>query len=112
MARRKALCHVGIREHHHDHAHEHHHEHEHHAHAHAHEHVQEDAHCHDSDAHDHAHHHEHDAHHHAHHGMEIRRLIAELTVSETVKRKRVLAVYQSIAEAESRYGAKSIRSFP
>ena len=96
-------------EHHHEHnhAHEHHHEHEHHAHAHAHEHVQEDAHCHDSDAHDHAHHHEHDAHHHAHHGMvEIRRLIAELAVSETVKEK-VLAVYQSIAEAESRvHGAE------
>ena len=94
-------------EHHHDHAHEHHHEHEHHAHAHAHEHVQEDAHCHDSDAHDHAHHYEHDAHHHAHHGMaEIRRLIAELAVSETVKEK-VLAVYQSIAEAESRvHGAE------
>lgn len=82
-------------EHHHDHAHEHHHEHEHHAH------------CHDSDAHDHTHHHEHDAHHHAHHGMaEIRSLIAELAVSETVKEK-VLAVYQSIAEAESRvHGAE------
>ena len=94
-------------EHEHDHVHEHHHEHEHHAHAHAHEHVQEDAHCHDSDAHDHAHHHEHDAHHHAHHGMvEIRRLIAELAVSETVKEK-VLAVYQSIAEAESKvHGAE------
>ena len=94
-------------EHEHDHVHEHHHEHEHHAPAHAHEHVQEDAHCHDSDAHDHAHHHEHDAHHHAHHGMvEIRRLIAELAVSETVKEK-VLAVYQSIAEAESRvHGAE------
>ena len=94
-------------EHHHDHAHEHHHEHEHHAHAHAHEHVQEDAHCHDSDAHDHAHHHEHDAHHHAHHGMaEIRSLIAELAVSETVKEK-ALAVYQSIAEAESKvHGAE------
>ena len=94
-------------EHEHDHVHEHHHEHEHHAHAHAHEHVQEDAHCHDSDAHDHAHHHEHDAHHHAHHGMaEIRSLIAELAVSETVKEK-ALAVYQSIAEAESRvHGAE------
>lgn len=95
-------------EHHeHNHAHEHHHEHEHHAHTHAHEHVQEDAHCHDSDAHDHAHHHEHDAHHHAHHGMvEIRRLIAELAVSETVKEK-ALAVYQSIAEAESKvHGAE------
>ena len=94
-------------EHHHDHAHERHHEHEHHAHTHAHAHVQEDAHCHDSDAHDHAHHHEHDAHHHAHHGMaEIRSLIAELAVSETVKEK-ALAVYQSIAEAESRvHGAE------
>ncbi len=96
-------------EHHHDHAHERHHEHEHHAHthAHAHVHVQEDAHCHDSDAHDHAHHHEHDAHHHAHHGMaEIRSLIAELAVSETVKEK-ALAVYQSIAEAESKvHGAE------
>ena len=106
-------------EHHHDHAHEHHHEHDHvhehhhehdhhvHTHAHAHAHVQEDAHCHDSDAHDHTHHHEHDAHHHAHHGMvEIRSLIAELAVSETVKEK-VLAVYQSIAEAESRvHGAE------
>lgn len=94
-------------EHEHDHAHEHHHEHEHHAHTHAHAHVQEDAHCHDSDAHDHAHHHEHDAHHHAHHGMaEIRSLIAELAVSETVKEK-ALAVYQSIAAAESKvHGAE------
>ena len=93
--------------HEHDHAHEHHHEHEHHAHTHEHAHVQEDAHCHDSDAHDHAHHHEHDAHHHAHHGMvEIRSLIAELAVSETVK-ENALAVYQSIAEAESRvHGAE------
>lgn len=93
--------------HEHDHVHEHHHEHEHHAHTHAHAHVQEDAHCHDSDAHDHAHHHEHGAHHHAHHGMaEIRSLIAELAVSETVKEK-ALAVYQSIAEAESRvHGAE------
>ena len=94
-------------EHEHDHVHEHHHEHDHHAHTHAHAHVQEDAHCHDSDAHDHAHHHEHDAHHHAHHGMaEIRSLIAKLAVSETVKEK-ALAVYQSIAEAESKvHGAE------
>ena len=93
--------------HQHEHAHERHHEHEHHAHTHAHAHVQEDAHCHDSDAHDHEHHHEHDAHHHAHHGMaEIRSLIAELAVSETVKEK-ALAVYQSIAEAESKvHGAE------
>ena len=93
--------------HEHDHVHEHHHEHDHHVHTHEHAHVQEDAHCHDSDAHDHAHHHEHDAHYHAHHGMaEIRSLIAELAVSETVKEK-ALAVYQSIAEAESRvHGAE------
>ena len=90
-------------EHEHDHVHEHHYEHDHHVHTHAHAHVQEDAHCHDSDAHDHAHHHEHDA----HHGMaEIRSLIAELAVSETVKEK-ALAVYQSIAEAESKvHGAE------
>ena len=93
--------------HEHNHAHEHHHEHEHHAHTHAHAHVQEDAHCHDSDAHDNAHHHEHDAHHHTHHGMaEIRSLIAGLAVSETVKEK-ALAVYQSIAAAESKvHGAE------
>ncbi len=99
--------HAHAHHHEHDHAHERHHEHEHHAHTHAHAHVQEDAHCHDSDAHDHAHHHEHDAYHHAHHGMaEIRSLIAELAVSETVKEK-ALAVYQSIAEAESKvHGAE------
>ena len=93
--------------HEHEHVHEHHHEHDHHVHTHAHAYVQEDAHCHDSDAHDHAHHHEHDAHHQAHHGMaEIRSLIAELAVSETVKEK-ALAVYQSIAEAESKvHGAE------
>ena len=93
--------------HEHDHVHEHHYEHDHNVHTHAHAHVQEDAHCHDSDAHDHAHHHEHDAHHHAHHGVaEIRSLIAELAVSETVKEK-ALAVYQSIAEAESKvHGAE------
>ena len=93
--------------HEHDHVHEHHYEHDHHVHTHAHAHVQEDAHCHDSDAHDHARHHEHDAHHQAHHGMaEIRSLIAGLAVSETVKEK-ALAVYQSIAEAESRvHGAE------
>ena len=97
--------HAHAHHHEHDHVHEHHHEHDHHVHTHAH--VQEDAHCHDSDAHDHTHHHKHDAHHHAHHGMaEIRSLIAELAVSETVKEK-ALAVYQSIAEAESRvHGAE------
>ena len=85
-------------EHHHDHAHEHHHEHEHHAHCHDHEHHHD---------YEHEHHHHDRVHHHAHHGMaEIRRLIAELAVSETVKEK-VLAVYQSIAEAESRvHGAE------
>ncbi len=99
--------HAHAHHHEHDHVHEHHHEHDHHVHTHAHAHVQEDAHCHDSDAHDHAHHHEYGAHHHAHHGMaEIRSLIAGLAVSETVKEK-ALAVYQSIAEAESRvHGAE------
>ena len=99
--------HAHAHHHEHEHVHEHHHEHDHHVHTHAHAHVQEDAHCHDSDAHDHAHHHEHDAHHHTHHGMaEIRSLIAELAVSETVKEK-ALAVYQSIAEAESKvHGAE------
>lgn len=99
--------HAHAHHHEHDHVHEHHHEHDHHVHTHAHAHVQEDAHCHDSDAHDHAHHHEHDAHHHAHHGMaEIRSLIAGLAVSETVKEK-ALAVYQSIAAAESKvHGAE------
>lgn len=120
-----------------NHAHEHHHEHEHMhevAHCHGskdHDHVQEYMHEHahphgDDPAHRHAHihtcddgllehdhNHEHDhhhpahAHHHAHHGMaEIRSLIAELAVSETVKEK-ALAVYQSIAEAESKvHGAE------
>ena len=110
--------HTHAHEHHHEHehAHEHHHEHEHaHEHHHEHDHVHEHHHEHDhhahahvqEDAHDHTHHHEHDAHHHAHHGMaEIRSLIAELAVSETVKEK-ALAVYQSIAEAESKvHGAE------
>lgn len=96
--------HTHAHHHEHDHAHEHHHEHDHHVHTHAHAHVQEDAHCHD---HEHHHDHEHEHHHHAHHGMaEIRSLIAEFAVSETVKEK-ALAVYQSIAEAESRvHGAE------
>lgn len=94
--------------HEHNHAHAHHHEHGHHAHTHAH--VQEDAHCHDHEHHhdhEHEHHHHDRVHHHAHHGMaEIRSLIAGLAVSETVKEK-ALAVYQSIAEAESKvHGAE------
>lgn len=96
--------HAHAHHHEHDHAHENHHEHEH---DHVHEHH---AHCHDHEHHhdhEHEHHHHDRVHHHAHHGMaEIRRLIAELAVSETVKEK-VLAVYQSIAEAESRvHGAE------
>ncbi len=100
-------AHEDHHEHNHAHAHHHDHAHAHDQHAQTHTHVQEVAHCHDGDAHDHAHHHEHDAHHHAHHGMaEIRSLIAELAVSETVKEK-ALAVYQSIAEAESKvHGAE------
>lgn len=123
--------------HEHNHAHAHHHEHEHMhevAHCHGskdHDHVQEYMHEHahphgDDPAHRHAHihtcddgllehdhNHEHDhhhpahTHHHAHHGMaEIRSLIAGLAVSETVKEK-ALAVYQSIAAAESKvHGAE------
>ena len=103
-------AHENHHEHEHDHVHERHHEHEHHAHTHEHAHVQEDAHCHDHEHHhdhEHEHHHHDRVHHHAHHGMaEIRSLIAELAVSETVKEK-ALAVYQSIAEAESRvHGAE------
>ena len=96
--------HAHAHHHEHDHAHENHHEHEH---DHVHEHH---AHCHDHEHHhdhEHEHHHHDRVHHHAHHGMaEIRSLIAELAVSETVKEK-ALAVYQSIAEAESKvHGAE------
>ena len=75
-----------------------------HTHAHAHHHEHDHAH---ENHHEHEHHHHDRVHHHAHHGMaEIRSLIAELAVSETVKEK-ALAVYQSIAEAESRvHGAE------
>ena len=83
--------HTHAHHHEHDHAHEHHHEHDH-----VHEHN-----------HEHDHHHPAHTHHHAHHGMaEIRSLIAGLAVSETVKEK-ALAVYQSIAAAESKvHGAE------
>lgn len=96
--------HAHAHHHEHDHAHENHHEHEH---DHVHEHH---AHCHDHEHHhdhEHEHHHHDRVHHHAHHGMaEIRSLIAGLAVSETVKEK-ALAVYQSIAEAESKvHGAE------
>ena len=96
--------HAHAHHHEHDHAHENHHEHEH---DHVHEHH---AHCHDHEHHhdhEHEHHHHDRVHHHAHHGMaEIRSLIAELAVSETVKEK-ALAVYQNIAEAESKvHGAE------
>ena len=86
-----------------------------HTHAHDHDHHHEHEHCHDHDhehhhdhEHGHEHHHDHDhAHHHEHHGMaEIRALIAGLAVSENVKEK-ALAVYQTIAEAESKvHGAE------
>ena len=120
-----ARCHDDA--HTHDHAHHHHHDHghhEHHDHEHGHEHHHDHGHDHDHPDHDHAHHHEHGhddehahhhehghddehAHHHEHHGMaQIRALIAGLAVSEAVKEK-ALAVYQTIAEAESRvHGAE------
>ena len=74
-------------EHHHDHDHEHHHDQEHH---------------HDHD-HEHGHHHDHDHDHEHHHSSlgDIREIIHGLAVSETVKADAV-AVYESIAEAESR----------
>ena len=83
------------------HTHEDHHEHDH-----AHEHHHEHDHVHEHD-HEHDHHHPAHTHHHAHHGMaEIQSLIAELAVSESVKEK-ALAVYQSIAAAESKvHGAE------
>ena len=89
--------------HHHDHDHEHHHDHDH---EHAHDHTSMHDHEHHHD-HEHEHHHHDHAHHHEHHGMaEIRSLIAGLAVSETVKEK-ALAVYQTIAEAESKvHGAE------
>ena len=90
----------------HAHDHDHHHEHEH---CHDHEHGHDHDHHHDHEhEHGHEHHHDHDhAHHHEHHGMaEIRALIAGLAVSENVKEK-ALAVYQTIAEAESKvHGAE------
>ena len=90
-------------EHCHDHDHDHHHDHDY---EHAHDHTPMPDHEHHHD-HEHEHHHHDHAHHHEHHGMaEIRSLIAGLAVSETVKEK-ALAVYQTIAEAESKvHGAK------
>ena len=74
-----------VEEHVHDHEHEHHHDH-------PHEHVHDHEHSHD---HDHAH-----AHHHASMG-DIRHILGHLSLSESV-RKDAVAVYDSIAQAESR----------
>ena len=73
-----------VEEHVHDHEHEHHHDH-------PHEHVHDHEHSHD---HDHAH-----AHHHASMG-DIRHILGHLSLSESV-RKDAVAVYDSIAQAES-----------
>ena len=68
-------------EHHHDHDHEHHHDHDHH--------------------HEHDHDHDHGHHHHAHRSpTDVAAIVNGLQTSEEVK-KEVLAVYDSIAEAES-----------
>ncbi len=75
-----------------EHLHEHHHDHEH-THDHDHEHPQHD---HDHD------HPEHEHHHHHHSGMhEIEHIVAALHLEPPVE-KDVLAVYRSIAEAESK----------
>ena len=74
------------------------------SHDHDHEHFHEQDHDHEH-THDHAHDH---AHHHHHTGMkDIERIIGELAVSEGV-RKNVKAVYQLIAEAESRVHGESV----
>lgn len=86
--------------HHHDHEHEHHHDHEHeHEHHHDHEHGHEHEHDHD---HDHGHEH----HHHSSLG-DIREIINGLNVPEKVKAD-AFAVYESIAEAESRVHARPV----
>ena len=111
-----SLMHVqilGTEEESHDHDHEHFHEQDH-DHEHTHDHAHDHEHTHDHD-HDHAHDHEHThdhahdhAHHHHHTGMkDIERIIGELAVSEGV-RKNVKAVYQLIAEAESRVHGESV----
>ncbi|MGI6211104.1 MAG: nickel pincer cofactor biosynthesis protein LarC [Anaerovoracaceae bacterium] len=90
-------------DHHHIHAHENEIEHDHgHEHMHAadHEHIHAPEHTHTHDS-DHAHEHTH-THDHAHYGMnDIRRIVSQLAVSPSV-RDHILAVYQNIAEAESR----------
>ncbi|MCQ2508716.1 MAG: nickel pincer cofactor biosynthesis protein LarC, partial [Dorea sp.] len=99
-------------EHHHHHDHEHSHEHHHHDHDHEHHHHHDhEPHHHDHEPHHHDHDHEHEHHHshpHVHHGMhEIGQIVEDLMVSEQVK-KDVLAVYQLIAEAESKAHNKPV----
>ena len=98
---------AGVRteEHGHEHEHEHMHEHLHqHEHEHMHEHQHEHEHMHEHQ-HEHEHHHDHGhshTHGHEHHSMEeIRGIIKGLQVPDIVKAD-VLAVYESIASAESR----------
>lgn len=87
--------------------HEHHHHHDDHDHDHHddhdHEHHHHDDHDHDHEHHHHHDNHEHEQHHHLHHtGMhDIESVVKGFDVSDEVK-KDVLAIYQIIAEAESK----------
>ena len=88
---------------HHDHEHEHDHEHDHH-HDHDHEHHHEHEHDHDHHHdHEHDHHHEHDHEHHHHHTSptDIGAIVQQLPVPEEVRRN-ARAVYDRIAQAESK----------
>ena len=78
--------------------------HDHHDHDYGHEHCH-DEHCHDEHCHDHHHEHSHEHHHEHHHhhsGMDdIRTIVSKLKVPSMV-RLNILAIYESIAEAESK----------
>lgn len=85
----------GGHNHHHKHGHHDHHNH-HHSHCHSHHHGGEEGHCHKHDHHHHGHGH------HEHRGMkEIREIVQELKLNDQVK-DHILAVYELIAEAESK----------
>ena len=88
-----------------EHLHEHHHEHDHHDHEHDHDH-EHHHHDHDHDHEHHHHHHDHDHHDHEHHQHHhsslhhIEHIVGDMKLSAAVEAD-VLAVYRSIAEAES-----------
>ncbi|MDO5351025.1 MAG: nickel pincer cofactor biosynthesis protein LarC [Lachnospiraceae bacterium] len=90
----------------HEHEHSHEYEHDHNdGHSQGHDHNHEHSHEHE---HDHNHSHEHDHTHHHHSSMQdIRQIIDSLNASEKVK-KDALAVYQLIAEAESKVHGKKV----